>query len=71
MSVPLQEAAPRLLTAPEAAAFLGIGVNTLYIWARAGRVPHFKLANNVLRFDAAELRAWLDEHRRGSKTVAP
>ena len=60
----------RLLTAPEAAEFLGIGLNTLYIWARAGRIPYFKLAHNAIRFDADELRAWVEQSRRGPLVAA-
>jgi excisionase family DNA binding protein len=60
---------PRLLNAVEAAEFLGIGRNTLYIWVRAGRVPHFKIGTAV-RFDVDELRRWLEENRRGPEVAA-
>jgi excisionase family DNA binding protein len=55
---------PRLLTPQEAADYLGLGLNTIYIWAREGRLPSYKISGAVLRFDANEVRAWLEEHRR-------
>lgn len=59
----------RLVKVTEAAAFLGISRNGLYILARDGRVPSYRIGNSV-RFDLNELRAWLEENRRGP-VVAP
>lgn len=53
---------PRLLTLQEAAQFLGIGRNTLYVAAREGRIPSFKVGA-LVRFDVDELRAWLEANR--------
>jgi excisionase family DNA binding protein len=58
---------PRLLTPQEAADFLGLGLNTIYIWAREGKLPSYKISGAALRFDAAELRAWLEEHRQDAR----
>lgn len=55
---------PQLLNAVQAAEFLGISLNTLYIWTRDGRVPHFKIGVAV-RFDVEDLRRWLEANRRG------
>ena len=55
---------PRLLTVEEAAEFLGLARNTVYIHGRAGLIPHFKVGAAV-RFDLDDLRAWLEENRRG------
>jgi hypothetical protein len=78
----------RLLTVPEAAAFLGYSRNQLYVLCRAEKIPHIRIpsgkANDVsrrrregiidatgrrregiIRFDLAELRAWLEANRRG------
>lgn len=60
---------PRLLTVVEAAEFLGISRNGLYIACRNGVVPHFKI-QGVLRFDLDELRSWLETTRRGPKVEA-
>lgn len=58
--------AQRLLTVREAAEFLRISRNGLYILAREGKVPSYRIGNSV-RFDLDELRAWLEEQRRGPK----
>ena len=57
---------PRLLTVEEAAEFLGLSRNNLYIAAREGRIPSFKVGS-LVRFDLDELRSWLDANRRGPK----
>ena len=56
--------AQRLLTVAEAAEFLNLGRNNVYIAAREGRIPSYKIGAAV-RFDVAELRAWLETNRRG------
>jgi excisionase family DNA binding protein len=56
---------PRLLTVVEAAEFLGMSRNGLYIACREGRIPHYKVNDWSVRFDLGELRAWLQENRRG------
>jgi excisionase family DNA binding protein len=55
---------PRLLTVDEAAEFLGLARNTVYINARAGLIPCFKVGAAV-RFDLDELKSWLESNRRG------
>jgi excisionase family DNA binding protein len=60
---------PRLLNAVEAAEFLGISRNSLYIWVREGRVPHYKIGTAV-RFDVDDLRRWLVANRRGPEVAA-
>ena len=60
---------PRLLTVDEAAKYLGLARNTVYINCRAGLIPHFKVGA-ALRFDLDELRAWLESNRRGPKVEA-
>jgi excisionase family DNA binding protein len=62
-------AVPRLLNAVEAAEFLGISRNSLYIWVREGRVPHYKIGTAV-RFDVDDLRRWLEANRRGPEMAA-
>ncbi len=67
MSVPL-------LTTRQVADRLGLSPETVLRRWRAGELPGFRLGSNVLRFDEAELDAWL-EARRGESpnggTVAP
>jgi excisionase family DNA binding protein len=58
--------AQRLHTVREAAEFLRIGRNNLYIAAREGRIPSYKIGAAV-RFALPDLEAWLQENRRGPK----
>ena len=46
----------------EAAAVLGVSKFTLYYWAKAHRVPHYRLGRRVL-FSRAGLTAWLGRHK--------
>lgn len=54
---------PPLLTARQVAELLGLSVESVLRWHRAGRLPGFRLANGVLRFDPDEIDAWLNHHR--------
>jgi excisionase family DNA binding protein len=55
-----------LADAVEAAKFLRKGRNSIYILAREGKIPHYRVGNSI-RFDLNELRAWLESNRRGPK----
>jgi len=63
---PAPGALPKLLTAQEAAAVLGVPPSWLLAQARADRVPHQRLGKYV-RFDPAALTAWLAATRRGGQ----
>jgi len=54
-----------LLTTRDVAAFLGLSPEAVLRRWRAGEVPGFRLASNVLRFDEEEIMAWLDSLRAG------
>lgn len=47
----------KIMTAEEAAEYLGINTNTVYTWARAGRIPVRRVGSKVF-FSRAELEAW-------------
>jgi excisionase family DNA binding protein len=53
-----------LLTTREVAALLGLSPATVLRRWRAGELPGYRLASNVLRFDPAEVRQWLEARRR-------
>jgi excisionase family DNA binding protein len=54
----------QLLTTREVAEKLGLSTATVLRRWRARELPGFRLASNVLRFDADELDAWLaDRHQ--------
>jgi excisionase family DNA binding protein len=56
---PLRAAASDVMTADEAAAFLGVDRNTVYEYAARGVLPHQRLGKRVL-FGRGALTAWLD-----------
>jgi excisionase family DNA binding protein len=58
----------QLLKAAEAAEFLRLSVNHLYVKVRAGEIPHIRIGT-TLRFDREQLRAWLEENRHGPKVA--
>jgi hypothetical protein len=59
---------PRLVDEHAASAILGLGVTTLRRWRWARReVPFVKLGGAV-RYDVADLQAYIDGHRQGSTT---
>ena len=53
----------RLLTIAEAAGYLGIKKKTLYGMTSQRRIPYVKIDGKLLRFDQAELDAWVEEHK--------
>jgi excisionase family DNA binding protein len=52
-----------LLTAREVAEMLAVSPETVLRRWRAGELPGFRLAPNVLRFRAADIEAWLQGRR--------
>lgn len=53
----------RLLTTREVADFLGVSPETVLRRWRAGELPGYRLASNVLRFREDEIGAWLESCR--------
>ena len=54
----------RLLTAREVGELVGLSTETILRRWRSGEIPGFRLASNVLRFDGAEVEAWLESCRQ-------
>lgn len=48
----------RLLTVQQASRYLNIHEQTVYLWARTGRLPYLKLGRSV-RFDKLALDQWI------------
>jgi excisionase family DNA binding protein len=46
------------LSAQEAASLLSIHVNTLRLWAREGKIPHYRIGRRIA-FRASDLNQWL------------
>ena len=59
-----EDAAPDFMTAAEVAAWIRIGVSTVYEWASTDRLPFLKF-NGVLRFSRQQLTQWMQQHMRG------
>jgi excisionase family DNA binding protein len=55
----------RLLTTRELAEMLALSPETVLRRWRAGELPGFRLAPNVLRFRLAEIETWLEGQRNG------
>lgn len=53
----------RLLTTREVAELLGLSPETVLRRYRAGEIPGYRLASNVLRFRESDIEAWLQERR--------
>jgi len=62
-------AVPALLTTRQVADRLGLSPETVLRKWRAGELPGYRLGSNVLRFEAAELEAWLAARRVASDGV--
>ena len=56
-----------LLTTRDVADLLGLSPEAVLRRWRAGEIPGFRLASNVLRFDQNEISAWLDSLRAGPR----
>lgn len=50
----------KLLTYQQAAQYLSLPLGSLYSLVHLKRIPHVRLSPRVVRFDEAELDAWLD-----------
>lgn len=59
---------PALLSAAALSLRLGVPPKTLYDWAAAGKIPHYRLSR-LVRFSEEEIVAWLDtRHHLPSET---
>lgn len=55
-----------MMSPKELASRCGVAVGTVYWWVATGQVPHARLGPRLVRFDEAEIDAWL-----AAKRVAP
>lgn len=58
----------RLLTTRQVADRLGLSPATVLRRWRAGELPGYRLASNVLRFDEADVEGFLADRRAGPDT---
>jgi hypothetical protein len=59
-----------LLTAGQAARFLALAPQTLANWRVSGHGPAFLKLGGAVRYDLADLRAFLDQQRHGQAAPA-
>jgi predicted DNA-binding transcriptional regulator AlpA len=57
-----------LWTTRQLAEYLGLSPAAVLRRWRAGEIPGFVLASNVVRFDPTEINSWLASRRRGTDT---
>ncbi len=62
------DTAPALVKEHEAARVLGLSVKTLRRWRWAGKPPRFLKIGSAVRYDPAELAAFIEAARRTSTT---
>jgi excisionase family DNA binding protein len=51
----------RLISVPEAAAYVGVSPDTIYTWVSQRRIPYVKVGR-LVKFDEAMLQAWIKQH---------
>ncbi len=51
----------RLLTIPEAAAYLGLSKLTLYEWVSQRKIEYIKVGR-LVKFDQRQLERWIEKH---------
>lgn len=56
----------RMRRESEVAEFLGVSVRTLQGWRWRGGGPSFHRVGSAIRYDMADVRAWLESQRRTS-----
>jgi excisionase family DNA binding protein len=59
-----------MMTARQVAELLGVHENWVYDQASSGGLPSYKIGG-TRRFDANELRGWIDEHREPENCRRP
>jgi len=59
----LRPNAGNLLDADQVAKMFRVKPVTIYAWARRGILPCVRLHGNVVRFDAAEVAAWVESRK--------
>ena len=55
------DAVQDFLTAAEVAAWLRVGLSTVYEWAGSGRIPYVRF-NGIVRFQRKQLTGWIQQH---------
>ncbi|MGD0233171.1 MAG: helix-turn-helix domain-containing protein [Syntrophorhabdales bacterium] len=59
------------LSVVDVAVLLGIRPATVYNWVRLRQIPHVKVSGRLLRFDATEIMAWINEKKHPVQGAYP
>jgi len=62
---PLKEV--RFISYAEACRIVGLSKQTMYALVKEQKIPHYRMAQRIVRFDPVELEEWLET--RHSKTI--
>lgn len=70
MSEPSSPKQRRLYTTKQAAVYLGVSERTLWTMANSGEIPSVRFGSGrrqSVRFDVADLDAWIEKHKGGRR----
>ena len=56
-----------MVKAKDIAAMANVTLQTVLKWARENKIPHHRISARCLRFDVAEVNAWLQAKRDANK----
>jgi excisionase family DNA binding protein len=56
-----------MVKAKDISALCGVTLQTILKWARENKIPHHRISARCLRFDVAEVNAWLQAKRDANK----
>jgi excisionase family DNA binding protein len=56
-----------MVKAKDIAQLANVSLQTVLKWARENRIPHHRISARCLRFDVAEVNAWLQAKRDANK----
>ena len=59
-----------LWSAQDVADYLGVPLATLYVWRTRGKGPSAHRIGKYLRFDPADVAAWVEQQREPQRTPA-
>jgi len=56
-----------MVKAKDISVLCGVTLQTILKWARENKIPHHRISARCLRFDVAEVNAWLQAKRDANK----
>ena len=57
------------MTVKEAALFLGVSAQTVYLWVERKQIPHFRVMGRNIRFLISDLRPFRDQFKENGRTA--